>query len=98
MWPSYGGVGVGVGGSIAGVRHIPQVQIMQQQSQQQLLLQQAAAAGVVMQSQAAAAAAPQLPSTIAMQHLNSRTRICVAVPEDEVTADTPLMVKRESTV
>lgn len=97
MWPSYGGVGVGVGGSIAGVRHIPQVQIMQQQSQQQLLLQQAAAAGVVMQSQAAATV-PQLPSTIAMQHLNSRTRICVAVPEDEVTADTPLMVKRESTV
>lgn len=65
-WPSYGG-------TIAGVRHIPQVQICGSQQ-------------------------PPPPSAIAMQHLNSRTRICIAVPEDEPSAETPLMVKRESTV
>lgn len=41
---------------------------------------------------------PPPPSQIAMHHLNSRTRVCIGVPEDEPTAETPLMVKRESTV
>lgn len=67
-WPPYGG-------TIAGVRHIPQMQIC------------------------GAQAPPPPPSTIAMQHLNSRTRMCIGVPEEiEASADTPLMIKRESTV
>ena len=42
---------------------------------------------------------PPPPSQIAMHHLNTRTaRICIGVPEDEATVETPLMVKRESTV
>ncbi|XP_055588000.1 protein turtle [Uranotaenia lowii] len=46
-------------------------------------------------------AIPPPPSTIAMQHLGpqpGRTRVCIGLPEDDVSADTPLMVKRESTV
>lgn len=73
-WPTYGG-------TIAGVRHIPQVQISGLQT-------------------------PPPPSQIAMHHLNSRAprhcipggSISVGVPEDEATVETPLMVKRESTV
>lgn len=45
--------------------------------------------------------APPPPSQIAMHHLNSRTaRHCVpaALVDDEDTVETPLMVKRESTV
>ncbi|XP_040152153.1 neural cell adhesion molecule 1 isoform X2 [Anopheles arabiensis] len=44
--------------------------------------------------------APPPPSAIAMQHLGptARTRVCIGLPEDEVSADTPLMMKRESTV
>ncbi|XP_055324788.1 protein turtle [Sitodiplosis mosellana] len=45
--------------------------------------------------------APPPPSQIAMHHLNSRTaRHCIpaALVDDEVTVETPLMVKRESTV
>ncbi|XP_058116083.1 hemicentin-1 [Anopheles ziemanni] len=45
--------------------------------------------------------APPPPSAIAMQHLGpgaGRARVCVGLPEDEVSADTPLMMKRESTV
>ncbi|KAG4065909.1 hypothetical protein HA402_000356 [Bradysia odoriphaga] len=64
-WPSYGG-------TIAGVRHIPQVQMCGPQ--------------------------PPPPSQIAMQHLNTRSRMCIGVAEDEASIDTPLMVKRESTV
>lgn len=43
---------------------------------------------------------PPPPSTIAMQHLGptARTRVCIGVPEDDVSVETPLMVKRESTV
>nr|XP_029723029.1 uncharacterized protein LOC109423245 [Aedes albopictus] len=44
---------------------------------------------------------PPPPSTIAMQHLGGpqpRARVCIGLPEDDVSADTPLMVKRESTV
>ena len=65
-WPTYGG-------TIAGVRHLPQMAVH---------------------------AAPP-PSTIAMQHLgptSNRPRVCIGVPEDDVSADTPLMLKRESTV
>lgn len=45
-------------------------------------------------------AVPPPPSTIAMQHLGPqpRTRVCIGLPEEDVSADTPLMVKRESTV
>lgn len=46
-------------------------------------------------------APPPPPSQIAMHHLNSRTaRHCIpaALVDDEVTVETPLMVKRESTV
>ncbi|XP_058813514.1 neural cell adhesion molecule 1 isoform X2 [Topomyia yanbarensis] len=46
-------------------------------------------------------AVPPPPSTIAMQHLGGpqpRARVCIGLPEDDVSADTPLMVKRESTV
>lgn len=64
-WPSYGG-------TIAGVRHIPQVQMCGPQQPP--------------------------PSQIAMQHLNNRSRMCIGVAEDEASIDTPLMVKRESTV
>lgn len=46
--------------------------------------------------------APPPPSTIAMHNLNlgptARTRVCIGMQEDEVSAETPLMVKRESTV
>lgn len=71
------------GGTIAGIRQIPQVQI-----------------GTL----------PLPPSQIAMHHLNSRTtRHCIpgggggiatgiSLVDDEVTVETPLMVKRESTV
>lgn len=73
-WPTYGG-------TIAGVRHIPQVQISGLQT-------------------------PPPPSQIAMHHLNSRApRHCmggnvtgISVVDDEATVETPLMVKRESTV
>jgi hypothetical protein len=43
---------------------------------------------------------PPPPSSIAMQHLGptARTRVCIGMPEDDVSAETPLMVKRESTV
>ncbi|XP_058463277.1 hemicentin-1 isoform X2 [Malaya genurostris] len=46
---------------------------------------------------------PPPPSTIAMQHLGGPqgprgARVCIGLPEDDVSADTPLMVKRESTV
>lgn len=44
---------------------------------------------------------PPPPSSIAMQHLGPtpRTRMCIGLPEnDDVSAETPLMVKRESTV
>lgn len=43
---------------------------------------------------------PPPPSQIAMHHLNSRTRHCIPTPlvDEEVTVETPLMVKRESTV
>lgn len=73
-WPTYGG-------TIAGVRHIPQVQISGMQT----------------------ASPPPPPSQIAMHHLNSRpTRHCigggVSIVDDEATVETPLMVKRESTV
>lgn len=73
-WPTYGG-------TIAGVRHIPQVQISGMQ----------------------AASPPPPPSQIAMHHLSSRpTRHCigggVSIVDDEATVETPLMVKRESTV
>lgn len=80
-WPSYGG-------TIAGVRHIPQMTIggsQQQQHQHQQHQQQII---------------PPPPSSIAMQHLGptARPRVCIGVPEDDVSAETPLMVKRESTV
>lgn len=73
-WPTYGG-------TIAGVRHMPQVQISGMQT----------------------SSPPPPPSQIAMHHLNSRpTRHCigggVSIVDDEATAETPLMVKRESTV
>ncbi|CAO1431490.1 unnamed protein product [Diamesa hyperborea] len=46
--------------------------------------------------------APPPPSTIAMHNLNlgptARTRVCIGMQEEEVSAETPLMVKRESTV
>lgn len=79
-WSSYGG-------TIAGVRQMPQVQISGLQT-----------------------TAPPPPSQIAMHHLNSRaTRHCIpgggggistgiSLVDDEVTVETPLMVKRESTV
>ncbi|XP_055542964.1 hemicentin-1 isoform X2 [Wyeomyia smithii] len=42
------------------------------------------------------------PSTIAMQHLGPQpraARVCIGgLPEDDVSVDTPLMIKRESTV
>ena len=43
---------------------------------------------------------PPPPSSIAMQHLGPtpRPRVCIGVPEDEDSVETPLMVKRESTV
>lgn len=72
-----------IGGTIAGVRQMAQVQI---------------------------SGLPLPPSQIAMHHLNSRaTRHCIpgggggistgiSLVDDEVTVETPLMVKRESTV
>lgn len=68
-WPSYGG-------TIAGVRHLPQMTIV------------------------GGTQTPPPPSTIAMQHLGPtpRPRVCIGVPEEDVSAETPLMVKRESTV
>ncbi|XP_053671696.1 neural cell adhesion molecule 1 [Anopheles nili] len=73
------------GGTIAGVRNITAISVTSQQGSP-------GAAG--------AAAAPPPPSTIAMQHLGpgGRARVCIGLPEDEVSADTPLMMKRESTV
>lgn len=75
------------GGTIAGVRQMSQVQVNGPPSASHQLPQQ--------QQQVF----PPPPSTIAMQHLNTRTRICITgVPEAEAAANTPHMVKRESTV
>ncbi|KAJ6639774.1 hypothetical protein Bhyg_12521, partial [Pseudolycoriella hygida] len=60
-WPSYGG-------TIAGVRHLPQVQMCGPQ--------------------------PPPPSQIAMQHLNTRSRMCIGLAEDDTSIDTPLMLKQ----
>lgn len=83
-WTSYGG-------KIAGIRQMPQVQI----------------SGI--QTTAAAAGPPPPPSQIAMHHLNTRAaRHCIPggggvstginLVDDEMTIETPLMLKRESTV
>lgn len=43
---------------------------------------------------------PPPPSTIAMQHLatNNHPRVYMGPQEEDISAETPLMVKRESTV
>lgn len=44
---------------------------------------------------------PPPPSSIAMQHLGPTPRprgVCIGVQEDDISAETPLMIKRESTV
>ncbi|XP_035918540.1 neural cell adhesion molecule 1-like [Anopheles stephensi] len=70
------------GGTIAGVRNITAISVTSNQG---------SPGGQV---------PPPPPSAIAMQHLGptARTRVCIGLPEDEVSADTPLMMKRESTV
>lgn len=72
----------GYGGSMVGIRHIPQ--------------------HAVNQTPAPRMALP--PSTIALQHLSvssnirPSTRICMSVPEEEISPNTPLMLKHDSTV
>uniref|UniRef100_A0A182T8J3 Uncharacterized protein n=1 Tax=Anopheles maculatus TaxID=74869 RepID=A0A182T8J3_9DIPT len=70
------------GGTIAGVRNITAISVTSNQGSP------------------GAQQPPPPPSAIAMQHLGptARTRVCIGLPEDEVSADTPLMMKRESTV
>ncbi|XP_050100509.1 protein turtle homolog B [Anopheles aquasalis] len=82
-WPSYGG-------TIAGVRNITAISVT---SANQALT---VGGGVGPQQ----LPPPPPPSAIAMQHLGptARTRVCLGLPEDDVSADTPLMMKRESTV
>ncbi|XP_058059775.1 neural cell adhesion molecule 1 [Anopheles bellator] len=82
-WPSYGG-------TIAGVRNITAISVTSGPNGPSVM-----AGGLVGQQ-----SAPPPPSAIAMQHLGpaGRARVCIGLPEDEVSADTPLMMKRESTV
>ncbi|ETN67965.1 hypothetical protein AND_000204 [Anopheles darlingi] len=82
-WPSYGG-------TIAGVRNITAISVTS--------ANQALTVGGGPGPQQLPPPPP--PSAIAMQHLGptARTRVCLGLPEDDVSADTPLMMKRESTV
>ncbi|CAD7091434.1 unnamed protein product [Hermetia illucens] len=87
LWPSYSG-------TIAGVRQLQPIPSIQQLPPLQPGHQ------VQPHPQPPPDMTVVTPATIALQHLGSsqRPRVCIGLSDDEVNAQTPLMLKHESTV